>query len=89
MGSAVLVLSILGIAIIWYNPGVLRSHSLKALVPLAICAALLAVFALSSKMTLGGETDPYPRPFLAAFDGDYFARSHIWALYLAITLSIR
>jgi hypothetical protein len=55
MGSDMLVLSVLGTAIIWYNPGVLRSHSLKALVPLAICSALLAVFALSSKMTLGGK----------------------------------
>jgi Family of unknown function (DUF6311) len=55
MGSDVLVLSVIGIAIIWYNPGVLRGRCFKPWLPLGICAALLAVFALSSRVTLAGN----------------------------------
>jgi hypothetical protein len=55
MGSDVLVLSVIGIAIVWYNPGVLGSRSLKSWRPLGICVALVAVFALSSRVMLAGE----------------------------------
>ena len=54
VGSGVLVLSVIGMALIWYNRSVLRSRSLKPWVPLGICVALLAVFALSSTVTLAG-----------------------------------
>jgi hypothetical protein len=55
VGSGVLVLSIIGIAIIWYNPSVLGNRSLKPWVPLGVCAALLAAFALSSRVTIFGK----------------------------------
>jgi hypothetical protein len=55
VGSGVLILGTLGIAIIWYNPSVLASRAWKPWLPLAICAVILAVFALSSRVTLFGK----------------------------------
>ena len=54
VGSGVLILGVIGVAIIWYNPAVLRSRFLKPWVPLGICVTVLAVFAFSSRVTLSG-----------------------------------
>jgi len=51
----VLILGAAGIAIIWYNPCGSGSRAWKPWVPLAVCATILAVFALSSRVTLLGK----------------------------------
>jgi Family of unknown function (DUF6311) len=56
LGSGVLVLTLIGMAIIWYNPGVIRDRSAKQWVPLGICCVLLAAFALSSRVAIAGKT---------------------------------
>ena len=55
VGSGVLILAVIGMAIIWYNPSVLGGRSLKSWVPLGVCTALLACFALSSRVTFAGK----------------------------------
>ena len=54
VGSGVLILGVIGVAIIWYNPAVLRSRFLKPWVPLGICVTVLAVFGFSSRVRLSG-----------------------------------
>ena len=90
MGSGVLVLSVIGMVIIWYNPSVLRSRSLKPWVPLGICVALLAVFALSSRVTLAGKPiltlGHFYRPFMDIIAPFRTSGRFIWPLhYLYIT----
>jgi uncharacterized protein DUF6311 len=95
VGSGVLVLSIIGIAIIWYNPSVLRSRSVKPWVPLGICVALLAVFALSSRVTLAGKyiltLGHFYRPFMGVIAPFRTSGRFIWPLhylYIAAVVAI-
>ena len=90
VGSGVLVLSIIGMGLIWYNPSALRSRSLKPWVPLGICVALLAVFALSSKVTLVGKPiltlGHFYRPWIEIIAPFRTSGRFIWPLhYLYIT----
>ena len=90
VGSGVLVLSVIGTAIIWYNRSVLRSRSLKPWLALGICVALLAVFALSSRVTLAGTPiltlDHLYRPFRDIIAPFRSSGRFIWPLhYLCIT----
>jgi Family of unknown function (DUF6311) len=90
VGSDVLVLSVIGLAIIWYNPDVLGNRSLKPWVPLGICAALLAVFALSSRVTLAGKPiltlGHFYRPFMDIIAPFRTSGRFIWPLhYVYIT----
>jgi Family of unknown function (DUF6311) len=93
MGSDMLVLSVIAIAIIWYNPGVLGSRSLKPWVPLGLCVALLAVFALSSRVTFAGKPiltlGHFYRPFMDIIAPFRTSGRFIWPLhYLYITAII-
>jgi hypothetical protein len=90
MGSGVLVLSIIGTGIIWYNPSVLQGRSLKPWVPLGISVALLAAFALSSRVTLAGNPiltlGHFYRPFVEIIAPFRTSGRFIWPLhYLWIT----
>jgi Family of unknown function (DUF6311) len=90
VGSGVLVLGLIGMAIIWYNPSVLGSRSLKAWVPLGICVALLATFALSSRVTFLGKPiltlGHFYRPFMDIIAPFRTSGRFIWPLhYLYIT----
>jgi hypothetical protein len=90
VGSGVLILGAIGITLIWYNPRVLASRAWKPWVPLAICVALLAVFALSSRVTLLGKPiltlGQVYRPFLDIIAPFRTSGRFIWPLhYLCIT----
>jgi hypothetical protein len=90
MGSGVLVLSIIGMGLIWYNPSAVRSRSLKPWVPLGVCVALLAVFALSSRVTLVGKPiltlGHFYRPWIEIIAPFRTSGRFIWPLhYLYIT----
>jgi Family of unknown function (DUF6311) len=90
VGSGVLVLSVISMAIIWYNPRVVRKCSLKPWVPLGICVALLGAFALSSKVTLAGKPiltlGHFYRPFMEIIAPFRTSGRFIWPLhYLYIT----
>jgi hypothetical protein len=90
IGSGVLVLSIIGMGLIWYNPSALRSCSLKPWVPLGVCVALLAVFALSSRVTLVGKPiltlGHFYRPWIEVIAPFRTSGRFIWPLhYLYIT----
>jgi Family of unknown function (DUF6311) len=93
VGSGVLVLSIIGMGLIWYNPSALRSRSLKPWVPLGVCVALLAVFALSSRVTLAGQAiltlGHFYRPFIDIIAPFRTSGRFIWPLhYVYITAII-
>ena len=93
VGSGVLVLSVIGVAIIWYNPSVFGSRSLKPWVPLAICVALLAAFALSSRVMLAGKPvlslDWLYRPYIEVMVPFRASGRFIWPLhYLWITATV-
>jgi Family of unknown function (DUF6311) len=93
VGSGVLVLSIFGMVIIWYNPSVLRSRSLKPWVPLGVCVALLAAFALSSRVTVLGKPiltlGHFYRPFIEIITPFRTSGRFIWPLhYLWITATL-
>jgi Family of unknown function (DUF6311) len=90
VGSGMLVLGVIGTVIIWYNPSVLGSRSLKAWVPLGICVALLAIFALSSRVTFLGKPiltlGHLYRPFMDIIAPFRTSGRFIWPLhYLYIT----
>jgi hypothetical protein len=93
VGSGVLVLSVIVLVTIWYDPSVLRSCSLKPWVPLGVCVALLAVFALSSRVTLAGKTiltlGHVYRPFMDIIAPFRTSGRFIWPLhYLCVTAII-
>jgi hypothetical protein len=93
VGSGVLVLSVIDMLVISYIPGILRRRSLKPWVPLGICVALFAVYALSSRVKLAGmpilTLDYLYRPFfniVAIFHG---SGRFIWPLhYLWVTTAV-
>jgi Family of unknown function (DUF6311) len=93
VGSGMLLLSVTGIGIIWYNPSALRGRSLKPWVPIGICVALLAVFALSSRVTLAGRPiltlEQFYRPLMEIIAPFRTSGRFIWPLhYLYITAII-
>jgi hypothetical protein len=93
VGSGVLVLSVIGIVIIWYNTSVLRGRSLKPWVPLSICVCLFAAFALSSKVTFAGQPiltlGHFYRPFKEIIAPFRTSGRFIWPLhYLWITATV-
>jgi Family of unknown function (DUF6311) len=85
VGTGVLILSVIATVIIWYNPHVLRGRSLKPWVPLGICVALLAVFALSSRVTVAGKTiltlGHFYRPFMEIIAPFRTSGRFIWPLH--------
>jgi hypothetical protein len=90
VGSGVLVLTVIGLVIIWYSPDVIRCRSLKPWVPLAICATLFAAFALSSTVTLAGKPlltlGHFYRPIMEVVAPFRTSGRFIWPLhYLWIT----
>jgi hypothetical protein len=93
VGSSLLVLSVIVMVIIWYNPNVLRSCSLKPWVPLGSCVGLFAIFALSSKVTLAGQPilmlGHFYRPFMEIVSPFRTSGRFIWPLhYLWITVTV-
>jgi Family of unknown function (DUF6311) len=93
VGSGVLILGVIGIAIIWYNPSILGGRSLKSWVPLGICTALLAFFALSSRVTFAGKPiltlGHFYRPFLDIIAPFRTSGRFIWPLhYVSITTTL-
>jgi uncharacterized protein DUF6311 len=90
VGSGVLVLNVIGVVIIWYNPSVLGNRSLKPWVPLGVCVAFLAAFALSSRVTLAGQPiltlGHVYRPFMEIIAPFRTSGRFIWPLhYLYMT----
>jgi Family of unknown function (DUF6311) len=55
MGSAVLALTVISLVMIWYNPRLLGNRAWKPWLPLGICVVVLAIFALSSRVTVAGK----------------------------------
>jgi hypothetical protein len=90
VGGGVLVLSVIGMLVICYHPGILRRRSLKPWVPLGICGALLALYAFSSKVKMAGipilTLDEFYRPFFTIAAIFHATGRFIWPLhYLWIT----
>jgi Family of unknown function (DUF6311) len=90
VGSGVIVLSVIAMLRIWYNPSVLGRHSVKRWVPLGICVAVLAAFALSSRITFAGKPiltlGHFYRPFMEIIAPFRTSGRFIWPLhYLYIT----
>jgi hypothetical protein len=85
VGSGVLVWSVIGMAVICYNPGILRRRSLKPWVPVGICVALLALYALSSRVRLAGipilTLDDLYRPFFKILAIFHASGRFIWPLH--------
>jgi Family of unknown function (DUF6311) len=90
VGSGVLVLSVIGLLVICSNPGIFRRCALKPWVPLGVCVALLALYALSPRVKLAGipilTLDKFYRPFFTIAAIFHAAGRFIWSLhYLWIT----
>jgi hypothetical protein len=92
VGSGVLILAVIGMAIIWYNPSVLGGRSLKSWVPLGVCTALLACFALSSRVTFAGKPiltlSHFYWPFLNIIAPFRTSGRFIWPLHYLSMITI-
>ena len=88
VGSGVLVLSIIGMAIIWYNPSVLPKPFFETLGAVRDLRGLIGGLCFVLKGDACRETHPHPWPFLSALHRHYCAFSYIWTFYLAPTLSL-
>jgi hypothetical protein len=93
VGSGVLFLSMIGMIIIWYHPRVVRELWKKTLIPLGICCVLFALFALSSKIRIGGKSilaiGTLYQPFMEIIAPFRSSGRFIWPLhYLLITSTV-
>jgi Family of unknown function (DUF6311) len=55
LGTGVLLLGLLGIALLWRSAKMPQGHSVKAMLPLVLCCAGFAVYALSAKIRIAGK----------------------------------